>query len=221
LKEYLAAGGAEYADVVGFHFYVTPDDPEAMLSVIDTVRAVLVGTRLQHHPVWNTESGWLLQNHDTPVVPSGATGTFASRVLDDSTGAAFVVRALVLGRCGSLSRFYWYAWDNRRMGLTEADGIHLKVEAQAYQTARQWLRGARVTVCERTTDGVWIVRMSRGKGVREAIVWSTAAATSVSLADGSSVVSEWPLLGAEHRGADNRSGVSIHGTGAPTLVRYR
>jgi hypothetical protein len=219
LKEYLGAGGDRYADVVGFHFYVTPHDPEDMLPAFDSLRAVLSATRLRSAPVWNTETGWLFQNHDFSVLPSGSPGTFGSRVLDDTTGAAFVARALVIGRCGSLARFYWYAWDNRRMGLTEADGIHLKAEARAYETTRKWLLGARVTSCERTVNGVWVVRISRGRDGRGVIVWSQARVAQIPLEYATAILSKWPLLGSVTQ--VQKSALAMRATAMPTLLNYR
>ena len=195
LTQYLAAGGDRYDDVVGFHFYVTPRDPENMLAAIDTVRAVLAHTKSRSLPLWNTETGWLLQNHDLAVLPRGAPGSFGSRVLDDTTGAAFVARALIIGRCGSLARFYWYAWDNRRMGLTEADGKHVKAEASAFLAVQNWLVGANVVSCARTKNGVWIVRLTQGGDRHAAIVWSTTGAHVVTLSDARAIESEQSLLG--------------------------
>lgn len=217
LKEYLSAGGDAYGDVVGFHFYVTPRDPEEMLAAIDTVRAVLAETKLHSAPLWNTESGWLLQNHDVAVQPRGPVGSFGSRVLDDTTGAAFVARALVLGRCGSLARFYWYAWDNRRMGLLDADGQHRKLEAGAYETIRTWLLGARVTSCSASPNGVWTVRILRGTS-RAMIVWSTRGTQLYETRSGEQRIARWPLLALREMRDDNRR--PLVATAVPTLIRY-
>ena len=220
LKAFLAAGGDAYADVVGFHFYVTPGDPELMLGAIDSVRAVLAGTRLGKAPIWNTESGWLLQNHDVRVLPAGPVGTFGSRVLDDSTGAAFVGRALIVGRCGSLSRFYWYAWDNRRMGFLDADGQTRKPEANAYEVARGWLLGARVVGCNATSDGIWTVHISRGRSDKAIIVWSTGRESRFPLPTGWKVISQQPLLGnAVKPQRIGRSPLIV--TKIPTLLTYQ
>ena len=221
LKQYIAVGGDAYADVVGFHFYVTPRDPEAMLPAIDSVRAILNGTRLQHAPVWNTESGWLLQNHDVHVLPSGVPGTFGSRVLDDTTGAAFVARALVLGRCASLSRFYWYAWDNRRMGLTEANGRQTKLPALAYANVRRWLVGASVRSCRRISGGMFVVELARPGQLPAEIIWSTGEQRSYSLPSGVSLDSRFDATARYQGHARRRRDGALRIGPVPTLVTYR
>ena len=58
LGNYLGREGCSAADVIGYHFYVTPSQPEAMIPLIVDVKKMLQ----QHHctgkPIWNTESGW-------------------------------------------------------------------------------------------------------------------------------------------------------------------
>ena len=217
LREYLAAGGGNDADVVGFHFYVTPAQPEAMLPAIASVREMLQSTGHAKLPLWNTESGWLMQNADVRVEPSGAAGTFGSRVLDFDTSAAFVARALVLGRCGGLSRFYWYAWDNRRMGLVDADGRTKKQAAAAYAAVRRWMVGARVDGCERRTDGAWIVRMHRAGGSRAMIAWSTSGPRTVDPPAGTRVSSTESMLGIQRR-YDARKPAPAKVTAFPILI---
>ena len=217
LRDYLAAGGGNHADVVGFHFYVTPAHPEAMVPAIATVREVLRTTGHAKLPLWNTESGWLMQNTDVRVEPSGAAGTFGSRVLDLDTSAAFVVRALVLGRCGGLSRFYWYAWDNRRMGLVDTDGRTRKPAAAAYAAVLRWMIGGRVDGCERRADGAWIVRIRRADGSRAMIAWSTGGTRTVDPPGGAWVNATESMLGTRRRHkARRRAPVKV--TAFPILI---
>ncbi len=58
LGEYLQKGGCAYADVIGYHFYVTPEPPEAMIPLIKKVDATIRRHDCENKPLWNTESGW-------------------------------------------------------------------------------------------------------------------------------------------------------------------
>ena len=184
LADYLDAGGADAADVVAFHFYVSPRSPEAIQALVDSVREVLKLRSLAKMPLWNTETGWLIQNHANRVMPVGPPGTFASRVLDNETSAAYVGRALLVGICSGLARFYWYAWDNRTMGMTEADGQRVKPAGLAYERIVRWTSGARVESCVRRSDGVWTVRLARGGRQYGVVAWSEHGPSQIPMPDG-------------------------------------
>jgi hypothetical protein len=67
LDEYLANGGGNYIDVVGFHFYTAPRPPELMLDFINKVKKTMLRHNVGGKPLWNTESGWLIANRLTNV----------------------------------------------------------------------------------------------------------------------------------------------------------
>jgi len=61
--EYLKRGGCQYSDVVGYHFYVTPDPPEAMIPLVEKVKSSMRARKCESKPLWNTESGWARPKH--------------------------------------------------------------------------------------------------------------------------------------------------------------
>lgn len=172
LGRYFALGGGRYADAVAFHFYTSPAPPERMLVSIDSVRAVMATYHLDTLPLWNTETGWFLQNRLTTVTPSSDPNAFRGRVLDASESIEWPARALILGWCAGLDRFYWYAWDNKQMGFTEADGRTVKPPAMNYATIEKWLIGARLTSCARSPNGLWTVTVLRNGSNPSMLVWT-------------------------------------------------
>jgi hypothetical protein len=70
-----------------------------------------------------------------------------------------------------VSRFYWYAWDNKLMGLTEANGVTPKRAAYAYAEVGKWLVGARMTSCATDDSGTWICHLTREHGYEGWILW--------------------------------------------------
>ncbi|MDD2337857.1 MAG: beta-galactosidase, partial [Geobacteraceae bacterium] len=128
-EQYLAAGGAAYADIIDYHFYVRPAPPEAMLERIDCIRGLMRKYSV-NKPLWNTEAGWNiseLASNDT---------------VSDDTGAAYVLRAYIVNWAAGVDRFFWYAWDNYKMGLVKTDGATFRPGAFAYATTVKWLGGA-------------------------------------------------------------------------------
>jgi hypothetical protein len=171
LDKFLAAGGGKYVDVLGYHFYVDRQEPEAMIPVFRQVRDLAKKYGLQDLPLWDTETGWQIMNHHSEVKPVGTTGGY-SIVLTDDEAAAYVARSYVIAWAYGISRFYWYAWDNGKMGLTEADGATLKPPATAYGEIEKWLVGARMVACDHY-GATWNCRLQRNGGYSGWVVWNT------------------------------------------------
>lgn len=106
---YLAAGGGAYMDVASQHFYFA-DQPEQTVPVIRAMRRVMQKHGLAHLPMWNTEVGV----------------RFAAKVRDwpglsaEELVYALMLRTYLLNAAEGVARVYWYAWDNRHMGLKTA-----------------------------------------------------------------------------------------------------
>ncbi|MBZ5697612.1 MAG: hypothetical protein LAN18_03600 [Acidobacteriia bacterium] len=167
LDQFLAAGGGAYADVIGYHFYVTPNPPEEMVAMVSDVRRVMKKYGVNDKPVWDTETGWGIQNQLSKVGP-GWYGTPIS--IEDA--AAYVARAYVLLWASGVARFYWYAWDNGNAGLTERDGKTLKAPAQAYGELEDWLLGAVMKSCASDETDTWTCEISRGDTYRAWVLWN-------------------------------------------------
>jgi Glycosyl hydrolases family 39 len=154
LEDYLKLGGGKYADVIGYHFYIHAQEPEAMLGFIDQVHELTQKYGVADKPLWNTEAGWL-----------------EGRV-DSQDGPAYMARAYVLNWAAGVSRFYWYAWDqqNARVRMTEDDESTLTATARAYTELAKWMIGARMSSFKED-DGAWVCQLDRD-GSSSWILWS-------------------------------------------------
>lgn len=195
LDEYLRRGGAEHADVIGYHFYVAPAEPEAMVPLIREVQEVL-HRRGVTRPVWNTESGWLIPSRQIPVRPRGGNGLY-SRLLDEEDAAGFLVRSHVLNWALGVSRLYWYAWDNRYMGLVEPDGRTVKMAGHAYEVAQRWMGGAEIRECDASQDQTWSCHITRDGGYEAWIVWNANGRAELAVPDAWKVRRARELSGGE------------------------
>ncbi len=169
LDRFLEKGGGAYVDVIGYHFYVRPNPPEAMLDLVVRVKETMVKYGVANKPLWNTETGWLIDNHRTEVKPG--TG-ISSKVLSNAEASAYVARSYILNWAAGVDRLYWYSWDNKVMGLTEADGKTRKPPAIAYGEVEKWLLGARMTSCTSDVQGTWIAQITRNGDYKGWIVWN-------------------------------------------------
>jgi len=144
LREFLAEGGGQYVDIIGYHLYVIPDPPEKIAALAEGVKSVLAEEHV-NRPLWNTETGW-----SKPKV-------FAS----DYEASSYIARALLLAWTSGFDRFYWYAWDNREwctLTLTK-DDTHGNANAVAYDTVENWMIGKRVESCSREKDHTWVCNL--------------------------------------------------------------
>jgi hypothetical protein len=185
-EQYLKAGGAKYADVIGYHFYVNPAPPEEMVAFIRQVKEVMVRNGVGNKSLWNTESGWAIQNTQSVVEPATGNG-FNSIVLQPDPAAAYVARAYILSWASGVSRFYWYSWDHGDMGLVDHDGKTLKSPAIAYGEIQKWLIGARMDSCTADAAETWTCAISRDGGYRGWLIWTTKTRETLSFA----VPSSW------------------------------
>jgi hypothetical protein len=116
LREFLALGGAQHVDAIAIHFYDL--DPDNMVRSAQRINQLLRAAG-QSKPVWNTETGFLVQNGTSTVVPDGPGG-WGSRVFSASEVLDRMQRVFVGLKGAGVERTYWYAWDNTRMGFNEA-----------------------------------------------------------------------------------------------------
>jgi Glycosyl hydrolase catalytic core len=180
LSQFLRMGGGQYVDVIGYHFYVGPQPPEAMIPLIQRVKQMMAENGASDKPIWNTEFSW----------PSPKP--FPSEEL----AAGYLARAYILDWAAGVQRLYWYAWDNHTFVATQTtrdDNQTLTPAGRAYGIVQKWLVGARMDGCNEEPDHTWTCRLTRG-GAPEWIVWNTEGTMSFSIPDSWRAKSVTPLL---------------------------
>jgi hypothetical protein len=180
LAEYLRKGGGQYVDVIGYHFYVGDQSPEAMVPVIQQVRQTMADYGVSGKPLWNTESGWFKPN----PFPS------------DQLGAAYLARAYILNWAAGVQRFYWYSWDNHKMTIqtTEPDDETLTPAGRAFGIVQKWLIGTRIDWCAQDDEHTWSCQLDRN-GSAQWIVWNPDGAKTIPVPQAWHPKSINPLLG--------------------------
>lgn len=173
LERYFLLGGAQYADVIGYHLYVSPQPPEAALPVIRAVQQLMAKHGVDK-PLWNTEAGWVMANREAIADPTMVGFDSTIKPLPEELAAAYVARSLILVWAAGVQRYYWYAWDNQAMGLIEPRSKAGKPAAQAYAQTAAWLTGRILQDCRSTADGIWTCTFSYKEGTRSRVLWRPA-----------------------------------------------
>jgi hypothetical protein len=158
LDRFLAKGGCKYSDVIGYHLYVTPDPPEAMIPLIQKVKGVLDSRGCGNKPLWNTESSWAKPKY------------FSS----EAEAAGYLMRMYIVNWLMGVERCYWYSWDNHNwstLELTNRDGNQMTTVGEAYRVIHDWVVGSVLRFCSLQKSGVWTCRIDQGP-IKSWIVWS-------------------------------------------------
>jgi hypothetical protein len=152
LDKFLAAGGAKCVDIVAHHFYVFKESPEAMIPLIRGVKKLMAANGVGHLPLWNTETGYWIENGDGTKAPESFTRGGWKQLEPTKEAGEYITRAFLVARAEGVDRFFWYAWDNRAMGLIEPSNGQLKPAAAYWKTVTAKLVGATRLKCDHS-DG--------------------------------------------------------------------
>ncbi|MBD2101105.1 hypothetical protein H6F94_09465 [Leptolyngbya sp. FACHB-261] len=170
LEQYLAKGGGNYADVIGFHFYTGQLELESSLvPLVRQVQTIMARHGQSRKPLWDTELGF---------------GSLEDGLLSDEVGRAYVARSCLVHWALGVSRFYWYAWDNFNfvgLRLVNEDRKTPTAAAQAYIEIQRWLVGAAMPDYRVTLDDTWICRITRPGGYSGWVVWNPHGPTALEI----------------------------------------
>lgn len=152
LGRFLALGGDRCVDIIGHHFYTPKASPEAMIPLIRGVKKVMTANGVGHLPLWNTETGFWIENSDGTKAPESFTRGGWKQLEPTKEAGEYITRAFLVARAEGVDRFFWYAWDNRAMGLIEPSNGQLKPAASYWKTVAAQLVGATRLKCNHS-DG--------------------------------------------------------------------
>lgn len=158
LRDYLALGGGNYADVMAYHFYQFPGRPEDLVSYFSAVRGVLASYGVNKE-IWDTEMGW------------GPGQNFSS----EDQMAAFVSRAFLLHWDAGITHVAWYAWDDQvwaTLRFTESDKATPTSAGLAFAQMQQWAAGLTAVRCASDSTQTWTCELDYSDGTVRYAVWN-------------------------------------------------
>ena len=176
VRDFLVAGGAQYVDVASFHLYHSPMPPEAMVPRILEMRDQLAKAGFGNVPLWNTEAGYYIDVRPGGPQPKWSPNERPYVVNVDEAGQ-FVVRAMLLARVLGFERYYWYSWDNEKMGFIEPGSKAWRPNARALDRAINVLLRSEVRRCDRTSGGMWTCQIVLANGKAARAVWTDSVAS--------------------------------------------
>lgn len=174
MESVMKLGGLNYMDVVSFHPYVYPNDPELIVKSIDDVKALVRKYNGgQEKPLWISEFGW----------PTHATlsGVSEKKSADD------LVRAFVLSLANGIEKVYWYdlmndgtnvTYNEDNFGLVrnKSDKLGTYTPKPSYTSYAVMIRQLSEAVFDANLSaaGSYYHYLFKQKGEDVRVVWSTS-----------------------------------------------
>ena len=169
LDQFLQSGGAACIDVVAHHFYGFRLAPEAVVPIIREVREVMRKNGVGHLPLWNTETGYWVQNTDGEPPPIEVSSSGWRKLDADREFGAVMQRAFLLWRAEGLDRVYWYQWIDSVFGIADAAG-RPKPAAAHWDRAVDLMLGQRVGPCIAAPPN-FSCQLTPARGAGQAVAW--------------------------------------------------
>jgi hypothetical protein len=170
LQYFLAHGGGQYCEVIGFHFYLKTQSLAEFQDLLAQVRQVMAQNGQGGKPLWDTETGMQVAQSGYNLMPvaNGPRGP----VYDDRDAGRSMVKLLLAAMSGGVARTYWFAYDSSSMGSTLANKKQgkLNVLGQDYQQLHAWLSQVTLGACT-VSDAQGDCRIQRHGHPYGRIVW--------------------------------------------------
>ena len=199
LDSFLAAGGAQYVDVIGHHFYATP--PEITAQLMADVRLVMAQRGVQFMPLWETE---------------GASGNSTTPA---ALAPAYIVRKHLVDLAFGAGRFNWYTWGPATdfcVGTVESNPNVLSPAGQAYQQMLGWFDGASLNNAVIDDTNTWQLYLTLANGDNGLIVWNPSGSRTFQVPGGFTTVVRRDLAG----GTATVDGTAVSISETPVLLSY-
>jgi hypothetical protein len=174
-RKFLDAGGAQWVNASSYHLYHGVHAPELKIPSLLQMRADLRAGGYGDKPIWNTESGYNTESIDPGVQWSPDELKYRT---DVATVASYVVRDLLIARAIGFERFYWYAWDNSKMGLIDEKSLRVRQSGVVFGNAAAYLTRSVLERCDMDATGVWSCRLTLANGRAARVLWQDPQAAS-------------------------------------------
>lgn len=211
-EAFLRAGGGELVNVIGFHFYMRP---ERIPSMAGKIHALMRKYKIKDLPLWNTESGYLVEGTYKSTPPISQLGDPFDYVLSQELLPSFLVRAMLWSALSGITRYYHYSWDIPTMHLMEKRGVEPTLASTGYSQGIRWLRGARISDA-RTENNIVSISITSRSGRKGFLVWSLNGKRTYQPAMDFDIVGYEKLTG-EYVSFDSQKSIQIDGS--PILLR--
>lgn len=167
----LQGGAAGYVYASSFHLYHGGGPPEEVIEPVTKMKSKLQAAGYASLPLWNTETGYWFANSQLQWTPDESRN-----MVSQERAAEYLPRDLLLTRALGFERYYWYAWDNAKMGFRDpATGLNRPIADVLSQFLTTLMRST-LHRCDRNSTGLWACQLTSANGKPLAALWIDPAA---------------------------------------------
>lgn len=160
MAAYLAAGGGQFADIIGFHGYVKPGLPvEGVATLAQSVVQAASAANAGSKPVWDTELGYSSADVSDPYMQAG-----------------WLAKAYLLQAGLGVQRVAWFEYGASNVGSLTVPpaGTQENTAALDYTVLYNWLVGATATGPCTSAGSVWTCNFTLSTGAPAQAVWDSS-----------------------------------------------
>jgi hypothetical protein len=170
VSDFLSKGGRLHVQGLSYHLYHATHPSETMIIPLVKFRNDIKALGLDQLPKWNTETGYYIENNP-PYYGERWAGAEADKRVSPELAAQYAPKDMLLSRVLGFERYYWYAWDNKKMGMIEPVTKRKRVYGIVIENFADMMLGSRVQSCERDAVGVWMCKIRNKVGKLGGVYW--------------------------------------------------
>jgi hypothetical protein len=188
-SQILGLGVAQAVDAASFHTYHGGQPPETMIEPLLKLKALNKAAGFGAVPMWNTEFGYWMSND------RASWAEFERRnELSEQTAADYMPRDLLLAAALGFQRFFWYSWDDSKMGLLEPGTFAHRRIADVLEQSIRLLTDWTLESCNRNATGMWTCKLTSASGRSMLALWVDPSAAQKVQSLASPVSGKWRRL---------------------------
>ncbi len=159
LNRFFEAGGKDYIDIIGTHFYVwsASDKPEKAILTIERIQYYEKIQGMKKLPIWNTECG------------------FRKKIINDKEQSmGYIARLCIIQWYYGIDRVMFYSYDNNyiiNMLIKTNDYSGINHNGIAFKEIQKWLIGSKILKLDKKNDDIWIANIIKENGEKGMIIW--------------------------------------------------
>jgi hypothetical protein len=174
LPAYYAAGGATAQDIVGLHAYLYngptfTTTPNLITQSISQMQALMAKYGISSKPFWLTEGNW--------------NGSGIATLNETQQAAYLAQEYMLIWSTNAVARYYWYSWDNLKIGFLWDDSKGIRPAGTAYGLLAKWLIGSThgANQCSEASDGTWTCSLTLATKYPAEIVWNANGSKTITV----------------------------------------
>jgi Glycosyl hydrolase family 10 len=172
-------GALSSIDIVGYHLYVYPYPPEAMIDLAQQVRGVMFKYGIGTMPLWDAETSW--NGYVDAVTGVGVSDSIGAPTspMPGKQQAGYLLRLFLSGAAAGCDRVFMYGMDQAWSAISPVNlssPSNLTQTGKALQWLTEWMVGKRIVNYNHDkANGIFTLTAKDSNGIPSSWLWTEDA----------------------------------------------